>query len=53
MSKFNKKKEDEKAWIEEICYEEIFNFLSSSSDESSIDFNIKDDIVKRPKKNGF
>ena len=38
---------------EEICYEEIFNFLSSSSDESSIDFNIKDDIVKRPKKNGF
>ena len=38
---------------EQICYEEIFNFLSSSSDESSIDFNIKDDIVKRPKKNGF
>ena len=38
---------------EEICYEEILNFISSSSDESSIDFNIKDDIVKRPKKNGF
>jgi hypothetical protein len=35
---------------EEICYDEISNILSSSSEESSSDNKNKIDIVKRPKK---
>ena len=35
---------------EEICYDEISNILSSSSDESSSDNKNRVDKVKRPKK---